>query len=369
MSTDLQNARHLAYANNDQERHQIANEMEARIATIHTAIDGGSSQRMEDEKDKKGHTASVKPRATFVGRISSRSRSPPHEELPRVSKDELHEFTEALQEEEEARELPKEDQKQVFVLTGRAQKKWDQLDVDESGFLVGEEIEALAEWVWCSFRPGLTITPKERKHEAKKIMVRCDENNDGSIDEEEFLTYYERTAAAMTKFHKAQAQKKKKTSPISKPRSVSPVPSAPEADITAMTGVGEVSVNELPKEDQKQVFVLTGRAQKKWDQLDVDESGFLVGEEIEALAEWVWCSFRPGLTITPKERKHEAKKIMVRCDENNDGSIDEEEFLTYYERTAAAMTKFHKAQAQKKKLDKKLGKAKKAMKQSSRSPS
>ena len=42
----------------------------------------------------------------------------------------------------------------VAVLSGRAQKKWDELDVDGSDELDGEEVLMLAEWVWSSFHPG-----------------------------------------------------------------------------------------------------------------------------------------------------------------------------------------------------------------------
>ena len=43
-----------------------------------------------------------------------------------------------------------------------------------------------------------------------KILTRCDADEDGNVDEGEFLAYYERTAAAMSKFHRAQAAQKGK---------------------------------------------------------------------------------------------------------------------------------------------------------------
>ena len=49
-------------------------------------------------------------------------------------------------------------------------------------------MEALAEWVWCSFRPGEEITDEIRVREGRKIMSRCDLNKDGVIDEEVSLT-------------------------------------------------------------------------------------------------------------------------------------------------------------------------------------
>ena len=57
-------------------------------------------------------------------------------------------------------------------LSTRAEKKWNQLDVDESGRLDGDEVMALAEWVWCSFRPEERITAAVRLREATKLLNR-----------------------------------------------------------------------------------------------------------------------------------------------------------------------------------------------------
>ena len=56
---------------------------------------------------------------------------------------------------------------------------------------------ALAEWVWNSFRPDQVITAQQRMAEAAKIMRRCDKDENGSIDKEEFRVYYEKTCEDM----------------------------------------------------------------------------------------------------------------------------------------------------------------------------
>merc|ERR1711998_302137 len=94
--------------------------------------------------------------------------------------------------------------------SARAQKKWDELDADNSDVLDGDEVMELAEWVWKSFRPGKEITPAQRMQEATKLMGRCDKNGDGTIDREEFSVYYDEIVAQMTKFHEAKAAKDKK---------------------------------------------------------------------------------------------------------------------------------------------------------------
>jgi len=103
----------------------------------------------------------------------------------------------------------------------------------------------------------------------------------------------------------------------------------------------------------QELMTLTARAQKKWHQLDADQSGSLEGEEILALAEWVWESFRPGQEIDEEEKAAEAKKIMARCDANGDGHLDKDEFQAYYDQISKAMFRFHKSHPKGKLLGKK----------------
>ena len=108
------------------------------------------------------------------------------------------------------------------AMSARAEKKWNQLDVDSSGQLDGEEVLALAEWVWCSFRPGESITPQTRVHEASKLMGRCDLNGNGVIDKGEFGSYYDHVVRDMFRFHKGRAVAKAKqpTKPVASASSV-----------------------------------------------------------------------------------------------------------------------------------------------------
>ena len=59
----------------------------------------------------------------------------------------------------------------------RAQKKFKDLDTDNSGKLEANEIDVLAEWVWCSFNPKQKITPAQRTEEADKIKKACGNKN------------------------------------------------------------------------------------------------------------------------------------------------------------------------------------------------
>ena len=82
----------------------------------------------------------------------------------------------------------------------RARKKFDQLDVDLSGYLDGKEVDHLAEWVWSSFNPGKMIDSMTLHSEAVRLWHRCDKNGDGKIDRHEFGEYYEQVVACLCTF-------------------------------------------------------------------------------------------------------------------------------------------------------------------------
>ena len=70
----------------------------------------------------------------------------------------------------------------------RARKKFDQLDVDSSGYLDGKEIDLLAEWVWSSFHPDKKIDSTTLYVEANKLRTRCDRNRDGKVGDSPLRT-------------------------------------------------------------------------------------------------------------------------------------------------------------------------------------
>ena len=100
----------------------------------------------------------------------------------------------------------------VVVMSARAQKKFDQLDLDSNGYLDGKEIDRLAEWVWSSFHPDKKIDDTTRRNEADKLRWRCDKNHDGKVDREEFNDYYDQVVKKMTAFHQKDAHRREAVS-------------------------------------------------------------------------------------------------------------------------------------------------------------
>jgi len=97
----------------------------------------------------------------------------------------------------------------VFLLSAKAQKKWDELDADKNGKLEGEELLELAAWVYNSFHPLKKATQDQKLEIRTKILQRHDANRDGAIDKEEFVEYFEEKCQQMTLFHKQREARKK----------------------------------------------------------------------------------------------------------------------------------------------------------------
>mmetsp|Transcript_91666 Transcript_91666/g.163145 ORF Transcript_91666/g.163145 Transcript_91666/m.163145 type:complete len:295 (+) Transcript_91666:35-919(+) len=95
-----------------------------------------------------------------------------------------------------------------------AAKKFAELDKDGSNSLSGEELETFAAWVHEQFHPeGKSLSPQERKKEAKKLLSRIDTkkgNNDGSVSFAEFDIYFEQKLVQIEEFKRRGVEKKQK---------------------------------------------------------------------------------------------------------------------------------------------------------------
>ena len=121
--------------------------------------------------------------------------------------------------------------------------------------------------------------------------------------------------------------------------------------------IGWGTLDDLNPLEKTKVNDLTDRAMDKYNELaGDDEMGLFVPSDGEpktllALAEWVWCSLRPGQSISAQDRDTEASKILRKCGlesgplENAYHYIMDENFEHYYQGTCAAVLKFHNEQA------------------------
>ena len=101
---------------------------------------------------------------------------------------------------------------QVEKELARAKKKFEQMDKDGNGTIEGDELGALAKWLFESFHPGDEAVPPEViDKEAAKLKQRLDKDSNGKLDFDEFAAWFTRTCAGISKYRKNLAQKKKKT--------------------------------------------------------------------------------------------------------------------------------------------------------------
>lgn len=111
--------------------------------------------------------------------------------------DESRTQLETLQADIHLRDSPLRHGKEMQHAISRARKMFNQMDVDSNGLLQGPELVALAEWVLSSFHPGGNpLTQEEQEKESAKLLRRLDKNGDGALDFDEFVKWFERTAAS-----------------------------------------------------------------------------------------------------------------------------------------------------------------------------
>jgi len=147
------------------------------------------------------------------------------------------------------------------------------------------------------------------------------------------------------------SKKKKKKRRGSKGAEILPMGADNYASNNEMPG-SESHIPALTEEEAVQVSKLNARAEKKWLQLDQDRTGYLEGDEILNLAEWVVRSFHSDPKhepVTQEEKMKMVAKILIRCDVNEDGMIDRDEFFPFYNKKAAEIMNFKHATALKKK--------------------
>jgi len=172
-----------------------------------------------------------------------------------------------------------------YSLLERARAKFQELDADKSGFLESAELDKVVAWSLEAFTGDNPDVYKA------KLMVKIDANNDGKLDMAEFIVLFEEMLIRLE---------------------------------------------------------LLQQATKKFNELDVDKSGFLEKGEIDKLVEIVLLAY---VEKPVKEREQFRKTLVDRIDKNKDGKLDLKEFTDLWEEMMGRLDLIEKAKVQFKALD------------------
>jgi len=101
--------------------------------------------------------------------------------------------------------------------------------------------------------------------------------------------------------------------------------------------LGKISI-EMQRAEKRNAMEA---ARKKFDELDRNHNGVLTADEIGDLAQWVLEQFRVGKSTVSKDAQRKlCKKLLERCDDNNDGVMDFAEFSSWFNSTMKDIRSF-----------------------------
>ena len=173
-----------------------------------------------------------------------------------------------------------------FALIDRAKVKFQELDKDESGYLESAEIDECVKWALELYQGEDPVQYK------KRLMKKVDTNRDGKIDLIEFTVLFEEMLARME---------------------------------------------------------LLQSAKKKFNELDVDSSGFLETSEIDHLLDIILASY---VEKSDEENRKFKSTLISRIDTNKDGKLDLSEFTRVWEEVVVRSDLIEQARIKFNSLDK-----------------
>jgi len=176
-----------------------------------------------------------------------------------------------------------------------AQKYWNELDVDGSGELSGNELNKLV-----GFVVGMVAGPT-----ANIDDVIADTAMAKSLVEDKLC--FEQFEVLLTTLYKRQA------------------------DFELMLGEAESDFN---LDEAKDMF----------HKLDTDNTGYIEGGELEQLSQWIFGEFAPGgVLLTGDQVACEAKKMIHIIDQDGDRQVSLEEFKSYFTKRRAQLDELRRA--------------------------
>ena len=257
---------------------------------------------------------------------------------------------------------------QKAQLKETAQTKFNELDVDKSGFLEKAELMTVAEWVIAAFvEADLTVEAVK-----SRLMARIDLNGDGKLDFEEFFSLfslmnarYELIKRASDKFTELDADSSGELDGPEIDKCVEwamQLYESEEPEFYAFSrqtmldridrnGDGKVSLPEFTDlfDDMLTRLELINSAKAKFAELDVDKSGFLEATELDSLVGEVLKTY---VQKSQEEKDKFRVTLIEKVDKNSDGKLDFLEFKRVWEMMLIRLDMIEAARIKFKSLDK-----------------
>lgn len=247
-----------------------------------------------------------------------------------------------------------------------AHAKFEELDVDKSGYLENEELLKVTDWVMLYFGDKMGSDPGAVR---KKIMQRLDANNDGKLDLAEFEELFNMILQRMSIIERARAKFKEMDTDKSNFLEKEEINAVIEWSLQAFPAdddltnykkklLADIDKNGDGKLDQQEFVVLfeemlvrmdlIHRARAKFVELDTDKSGMLETQELDKVAEWVLQAYSDK---SVGDRAAFKETLMKRIDVNQDGKLSMQEFAVVFDEILLRMDLHERAKKQFQVLD------------------
>jgi Ca2+-binding EF-hand superfamily protein len=223
--------------------------------------------------------------------------------------------------------------------------KFEELDTDKKGFLEIADLTKVVDWALEQFGDRLG---EDKPSSHRKIMDRMDiDHHGGKLDLPEFKHLFGEVLNRNIMIGKAKVKfaefDPNNTGSIGTDRIPEVVAWTAEAypvdnlenytkkliKAIDLNNDGTLNLVEFTNLYEQMLVRLemTERAKKKFKELDADQSGFLDGNEINALVEWALTYY---VEKSEQQRKKYAKALMEKIDYNADGKISLTEFTDIF---------------------------------------
>lgn len=247
-----------------------------------------------------------------------------------------------------------------------AHARFEELDIDKSGYLENDELFKVTDWVMNYFGDKMGTDPVIVR---KKILARLDSNNDGKLDKVEFEELFDMILQRMGLIERAKAKFKEldiDNSNFLERNEIDQViewtlqsfPSDGNKENYKLKLLKDIDRNSDGKLDLNEFVILfeemliridlMNRARAKFEELDTDKSGLLETAELDNVAEWILHAYTEraaGDRATLKDT------LIRRIDVNQDGKLSLQEFATLFDEILLRMDLTARAKHEFEKLD------------------